>query len=85
MSVGAFLVGSLDRISSQRFFNRPSNGTSITLLSCALIFLLSLGRRAASRNTAIGEYEEMTMFHILHESLIIFWKPTQNSHLRGRF
>ena len=52
--VGAFLVGSLDdRISNQqRFFNRASNGASITFLSCcALMFLLSLRRRAASTNT----------------------------------
>ena len=52
MSVGAFLVGSLDdRISDQRFLNRASNGASITFLSRPLVFLLSLRRRAASTNT----------------------------------
>ena len=69
LSVGAFLRRSLIRISSRRFFNRPSDGASITFLSCALIFLLSLSWRAASRNTAERvKYEEMPMFHNPHES-----------------
>ena len=78
MSVGAFLVGFLDRISSQRFFNRSRDGASIPLLSCALPLLLSLGRRTASRNTARAiKYLEMPIFHYPHE--------TPKSHLRGRF
>ena len=77
MSVVAFLSGSrLDRISSQRFFNRTRDGASIPLLSCALPLLLSLGRRTASRNT-VGAIKYEEMFHNPHE------RP--KSHLRRRF
>ena len=49
MSIGVFLR--LNRISSQRFFNRPTDGAAIALLSRTLTLLLSLGWRTASRNT----------------------------------